>query len=125
MHAPVGMTRTELFTERVELLPTTSTDGARSRRHTPEQIAAFQKKFEIRDKDLAAQLIYALESSDPDGASKDLEQLAQSISGSGNEERKLDVLFRLLDVEHTGTITASAVDQQLRKVRSMIGDFSL
>lgn len=113
-----GKTRTALFTERVELLPLEGGAGAEP---SPERLAAFQKKFEIKDKDLAAQLVYALEASA--GAEEhvtDLEQLAKNISAAGHEESKLAVLFRLLDVERTGVITASAVDQQLKKVRVMM-----
>lgn len=112
MHVSGSKTRTDLLTERVELLPCRDESH---REPSPEQLAAFQKKFEIKDKELAEQLIYALEG-DCAGSS-DLEQLAKSISGAGREEHQLDVLFRLLDGERSGNISTSAVNQQLRKVR--------
>lgn len=108
-----GKTRTALFTERVELLPVSGTPTQPSEEH----IAAFQKKFEIKDRDLAVQLLYALDASTgADERVQDLEQLAKNISAAGNEESKLAVLFRLLDVERSGVISAAAVDQQLKKV---------
>lgn len=110
-----AQTRTELFTERVELLPIYQDSPSSP---SPEQLAAFQKKFEVKDKELAEQLIYALratERHDADGIS-DLEQLAKNISESGHEEHKLEVLFRLLDSDRSGSITTSSVDNQLRKV---------
>ena len=108
-----GKTRTALFTEHRELLPEETAASSPS----PERLAAFQKKFEIKDKDLAAQLIYALEgSSGADERVGNLEQLVKDISAAGHEDSKLEMLFRLLDVERTGIISASGVDQQLKKV---------